>query len=99
MVAAIHAGWKGAINEIIRSTIHEMEKIGSTKQNIIAIIGPTIQKKSYEIGSEVNELIMQTDVFKKNKDVICCNEIGPKMKENVRRIMLYYAPTHFCKNM
>ena len=70
VLGACHAGWKGAINEIIRSTIHEMEKIGSTKQNIIAVIGPTIQKKSYEIGIEVAKLIFQTDVFKKNKDVI-----------------------------
>jgi len=70
ILGACHAGWKGAVNEIIKSTVQNMEKIGSRKQNITAVIGPTIQKNSYEIGSEVNQLIMQTDVFKKNKDVI-----------------------------
>jgi len=70
ILGACHAGWKGAINEIIKSTVWQMEKLGSKKQNITAVIGPTIQKKSYEIGIDVAKSIIQTDVYKKNEDVI-----------------------------
>ena len=50
ILGACHAGWKGAIKEIIKSTVDKMEKIGSTKQNIIAVIGPTIQKSHMKLA-------------------------------------------------
>ena len=48
-VGVCHAGWRGAINGIIEATITSMENLGSKRNNIISIIGPTIQKESYEI--------------------------------------------------
>jgi YfiH family protein len=50
IVAVIHAGWKGAKNGVIKSTIAEMKKLGA--KNIIALIGPMIQQKSYEVSQE-----------------------------------------------
>ena len=50
IVAVIHAGWKGAKNGVIKSTIAEMKKLGA--KNIIAVIGPMIQQKSYEVSQE-----------------------------------------------
>jgi YfiH family protein len=50
IVAVIHAGWKGAKNGVIKSTITEMKKLGA--KNIIALIGPMIQQKSYEVSQE-----------------------------------------------
>ena len=50
IIAVIHAGWKGAKNGVIKSTVAEMKKLGA--KNIIALIGPMIQQKSYEVSQE-----------------------------------------------
>ena len=45
MIAAIHAGWKGAFKGIINNVINLMHKKGCNKKNIFAAIGPCIRKK------------------------------------------------------
>jgi YfiH family protein len=49
VVGAAHAGWKGAIGGVIESTVAEMERLGASRANIAAAIGPTIARKSYEV--------------------------------------------------
>ena len=49
VIGAAHAGWKGAIGGVIDSTVSEMEKLGSDRANIVAAVGPTIARKSYEV--------------------------------------------------
>jgi hypothetical protein len=50
VVAAAHAGWRGARYGIIDSTVKAMQSLGA--KNIVAVIGPTIQQSSYEVGQE-----------------------------------------------
>lgn len=52
IVAAAHAGWKGALGGITDSTIAKMEELGASRKNIVAAIGPLIRQKSYEVGPE-----------------------------------------------
>ena len=52
VVAAAHAGWKGALGGIIESTVKTMEKQGAKRARIHAAIGPCIAQKSYEVGPE-----------------------------------------------
>ena len=49
VIGAAHAGWKGAIGGVIDSTIAEMEELGASRSNIVAAVGPTIARKSYEV--------------------------------------------------
>jgi polyphenol oxidase len=49
VVAAAHAGWKGAIAGITESTLVAMESLGATRANIAAAIGPCIGRASYEV--------------------------------------------------
>lgn len=49
IVAAIHAGWKGAIAGIITQTIDVMIASGAVASNICAAIGPCIRQESYEV--------------------------------------------------
>ena len=49
LVAAIHAGWKGAYKDIISRVIQFMVKKGSNPKNITAAIGPAISAKNYEV--------------------------------------------------
>ncbi|MBB42300.1 MAG: polyphenol oxidase [Rhodospirillaceae bacterium] len=52
VIGACHAGWRGALNGIIENTVISMERLNATRDKIIAIIGPCIGQKSYEVGSE-----------------------------------------------
>ena len=49
VVAAAHAGWKGAIAGITDATLDAMESIGATRAGIAAAIGPCIGRASYEV--------------------------------------------------
>ena len=53
IIAAIHAGWRGASSEIIQNTIKLMESIGGNTSAMNAFIGPCIRRNSYEVGEEV----------------------------------------------
>ncbi len=65
VIAAIHAGWKGAFKGIISKVINFMIKIGCTKKSIIAVIGPCIRQQSYEVGKDFKYKFIKRD--KKNK--------------------------------
>ena len=51
IVACIHAGWRGALNGIIKNTLSEIVNI-SKKNKIYVAIGPCIGFKNYEVGKE-----------------------------------------------
>lgn len=52
VVAAAHAGWRGAVGGILESTVAAMETIGARRGGILAAIGPCIGPESYEVGPE-----------------------------------------------
>ena len=52
MVAAIHAGWRGAFKGIIEKVIKFMTKKGCKKRNIIAAIGPCIKQNNYSVKED-----------------------------------------------
>ena len=55
-VAAIHAGWRGTVDYILRSTLTKMEEVFGTKgTDVLACIGPSISLQSFEVGEEVYE--------------------------------------------
>lgn len=62
VIGAAHAGWKGALNGILESTVSAMEALGASAQNIQAVIGPTISQRAYEVGPEFFEQFMDEDV-------------------------------------
>ena len=51
VVAAAHAGWRGAVAGILESTIAEMERIGARRDRIHAAVGPVISQAAYEVGA------------------------------------------------
>jgi YfiH family protein len=72
VVAAIHAGWRGTVQEITRKTIEAMMQQFNTKpEDIVAGIGPSIGACCYEVGKEVFDAFINlnsnnTDLFKTN---------------------------------
>ena len=69
-IGACHAGWRGAIDNIVEATIISMVKIGASRNNIIAVIGPTIQKQSYEIKDDVAKIVKESISFKRNNSIL-----------------------------
>ena len=66
MIAAIHAGWKGAFKGIIKRTLNFMIKKGCAPKNITAVIGPCISLKNYEVKKDfINKLIKNDEKNKK----------------------------------
>lgn len=55
VVGAAHAGWKGAHAGVVESTVSLMEKLGAHRENISAVIGPTIAQSSYEVSAEFEQ--------------------------------------------
>jgi len=63
IIAAAHAGWQGAKNNIIENTVKAMCSLGAARENIIAAVGPCIGQKSYEVGHEFYEKFTDKSFF------------------------------------
>jgi len=55
-IAAVHAGWRGTAQEIVRATLRKMHAdFGTEPADVYAAIGPCIRECCYEVGGEVAE--------------------------------------------
>jgi len=61
IVAAIHAGWKGALQGIIETTLLKMLSLGAHTDTIRAAIGPHLQKTSFQINQDMLNLFPSTE--------------------------------------
>ena len=57
VVAAAHAGWRGALAGVVAAALDAMEAAGASRRNVRAAIGPSIQQSSYEVGEDVVEAV------------------------------------------
>lgn len=56
VVAAVHAGWRGALARIIEKAVGDIRRaFGSDPQELFAAVGPSIRACCYEVGQEVVE--------------------------------------------
>ena len=51
VVAAAHAGWKGALTGVLEQTVNRLTYLGAQPHEIIAAVGPCITQDSYEVRS------------------------------------------------
>jgi YfiH family protein len=61
VVAAAHAGWKGALGGVAEATVARMEALGARRERIRAAVGPCIGPASYEVGLEFRDRFMEAD--------------------------------------
>ena len=85
IIAAVHAGWKGAYKNIVIKVLNKFIKLGSKKEDIIAVIGPCIGKRNYEVGNEFKDKFIR-----KNKK----NSIFFKIKQK----KIYFNLVKFIQN-
>ncbi|MDC3257303.1 peptidoglycan editing factor PgeF [Candidatus Pelagibacter sp.] len=55
MIAAIHAGWRGAYKGIITKVIKFMFRHGCRKEDMMVAIGPSISMKNYEVKKKFKD--------------------------------------------
>lgn len=61
IVAAAHAGWRGAVAGILEATLGAMQAIGADKRRIRAAVGPCISQAAYEVGPEFEADLLALD--------------------------------------
>lgn len=61
VIGAAHAGWRGTLDGILESTVDAMVALGADRENIHAVIGPTISQSAYEVGPEFFDTFMAED--------------------------------------
>lgn len=52
VIGSAHAGWRGALTGVLENTIEAMIGLGAKRENIVAVLGPTIGPDHYEVGPE-----------------------------------------------
>ena len=65
IVGCSHAGWKGALNGIIKNTVKKFNELNSNNNDLIAVVGPCIGKKNYKVKIDFFEKFLEQD--KKNE--------------------------------
>jgi len=82
--AAIHAGWRGTVDSIVKNAIEKMrDAYGTSAKDLICAIGPAATCKNYEVGQDV------IDAFEKNFSA--CGNLFHKTREGHALIDLHLA--------
>ncbi len=58
-IAAVHAGWRGTVADIVGAAVRAMYDLGSDLDDIRAAIGPGIGQCCFETGPEVPAAVME----------------------------------------
>ncbi|TCP44099.1 peptidoglycan editing factor PgeF [Rhodovulum marinum] len=61
VVGAAHAGWRGALDGVLEATLDAMEALGASRADTVAVIGPTISQRAYEVGPEFLDTFIAAD--------------------------------------
>eukprot|EP01037_Dinobryon_pediforme_P005302 gene5302-5355_t len=56
VVAAAHAGWRGAADGILEAVVEAMQALGAT--TISASVGPCIRQPSYEVAADMRDAVL-----------------------------------------
>lgn len=61
VVGAAHAGWRGALDGVLEATVDAMITQGAVRERIVAVIGPSISQRAYEVGPEFLDAFLADD--------------------------------------
>jgi YfiH family protein len=61
VVAAAHAGWRGAIGGVMEAALQTMESLGARRERVVAAVGPCIGQPAYEVGPEFEQEFLRHD--------------------------------------
>lgn len=61
VIGAAHAGWRGAFDGVLESTVAAMQTLGAKPGRIVAVLGPSISQPNYEVGPEFVDRFVDRD--------------------------------------
>ena len=61
VVAAVHAGWRGAIGGVLEAAVAAMRQLGASKTRIVAAVGPCIGQPAYQVGFDFEQEFLARD--------------------------------------
>ena len=65
IIGCSHAGWKGALNGIIKNTVKKFNELNSNNNDLIAVVGPCISKKNYKVKNDFFNKFIESDKMNK----------------------------------
>ena len=95
MIAAIHAGWKGAFNGIIKNVLKFMFKKGCASKNITVAIGPCISRNSYEVQKDFKNKFIKKD----KENIIFFKDSNKKIYFDLPNYVKTQVKLHKIKNI
>lgn len=57
---AVHAGWRGVDNEVLRATVRELKNRGANPAKLTIFVGPHIRQNSFEVDQDVAQQLTLT---------------------------------------
>ncbi len=66
IVCCLHSGWKGALMNIVEKGLEKIKKITVRTDNLVAIVGPCIAFKNYEVDKNFKEKFINKSKNYKN---------------------------------
>jgi YfiH family protein len=58
VIAAIHAGWRGAVGGVIESAVEIMVQLGADPSRTAAGVGPCLSQASFEVGPDLADAVL-----------------------------------------
>ena len=59
VVAAAHAGWRGALAGVLENTVALMAQHGAAPDRIRAALGPCLRQPNFEVGTELEDAFLE----------------------------------------
>lgn len=80
VIAASHSGWRGTVAGIGRATVELMcDEMGCSREDILAVIGPSICMDCYEVSEDVACEFMDSFSEEAHKDILLKKDDGKYM--------------------
>jgi len=71
VAAASHSGWRGTVEKMGKKTVERMEReFSSDREDIVAVIGPSICQRCYEVGKEVADAFRESYSEEQMKEIM-----------------------------
>ncbi|NHN87889.1 peptidoglycan editing factor PgeF [Acetobacter sp. LMG 1627] len=87
VVGAAHAGWRGAVGGVLEATLSAMEALGAAAADVVAVVGPCIAQKSYEVGADMRDAALAAD-----------GEAGAFFAPGIREAHFQFDLAGYCMN-
>ncbi len=59
IICCLHSGWKGALKNIVSTSIKKIKKNNIKKENIVAVVGPCLGFKSFEVDKSFKKKFIE----------------------------------------